>query len=129
MIVVDSSVWIAHLRDLGTPETAKLQAITDFTQILLGDVVLLEILQGAQDDGHAANLHKRLGTFEIVSMLSPELAVKAAGNFRRLRSKSITVRKAADLIIGTYCIEHGHSLLHADRDFDPMAEHLGLRIA
>ena len=35
----------------------------------------------------------------------------------------------ADLIIGTYCMEHGHSLLHADRDFDPMAEHLGLRIA
>ncbi len=62
-------------------------------------------------------------------MLTPELAVKAAGNFRQLRARGITIRKATDLIIGTYCMEHGHSLLHADRDFDPMAEHLGLRIA
>ena len=97
--------------------------------ILLGDIVLLELLQGAQNEGHAANLQKRLSAFNVVSMLSPEIAIKAAENFRRLRSKGITVRKSADLIIGTYCMEHGHSLLHADRDFNPMAEHLGLRIA
>ncbi|MFC3075891.1 type II toxin-antitoxin system VapC family toxin [Shinella pollutisoli] len=129
MIVVDSSVWIAHLRDLSTPETSMLQAGLKLKQVVLGDVVLLEILQGARNDGHAANLHKRLAAFGTVSMLSPELAVKAAGNFRRLRAKGITIRKTTDLVIGTYCIEHGHSLLHADRDFDPMAEHLGLRIA
>jgi predicted nucleic acid-binding protein len=40
----------------------------------------------------------------------------------------ITIRKVPDLIIGTYCIEHGHSLLHDDRDVEPMREHLGLRV-
>ncbi len=62
-------------------------------------------------------------------ILSPEIAVKAASNYRKLRSKGITIRKTANLIISTYCMEHGRSLLHADRDFNPMAEHLGLRIA
>jgi len=33
------------------------------------------------------------------------------------------------MIIGTFCIEGGHRLLHADRDFDPMVEHFGLRVA
>jgi predicted nucleic acid-binding protein len=94
-----------------------------------GDIVLLEILQGAQNDRHAANLQKRLAEFAVVPMLTPEIAMKAAGNFRRLREKGTTIRKTADLIIGTFCIEHDYSLLHADRNFDPMAEHLGLRVA
>jgi predicted nucleic acid-binding protein len=129
MIVVDSSVWIAAFRGITTPQSMRLKTISRARDILLGDIVLLEILQGAQNDGNAANLQKQLSAFQVVPMLSPEIAIKAAENFRRLRTKGITIRKTADLIIGTYCMEHDHSLLHADRDFDPMAEHLGLRIA
>ncbi|MEJ0016665.1 MAG: hypothetical protein WDN25_08875 [Acetobacteraceae bacterium] len=44
-----------------------------------------------------------------------------------MRDPGVTVRKSADLIIGPYCIEHSHALLHDDRDFQPMREHLGLR--
>jgi len=40
----------------------------------------------------------------------------------------ITVRRSADLIIGTFCIEPGLGLLHDDRDFEPMRVHLGLRV-
>jgi predicted nucleic acid-binding protein len=39
----------------------------------------------------------------------------------------VTIRKTIDLIIGTFCIERGHTLLHDDRDFEPMIRHLGLR--
>ncbi|MCQ4634301.1 PIN domain nuclease [Shinella sp. CPCC 100929] len=129
MILVDSSVWIASFRGASTRETARLKAIADPAEIILGDIVMLEILQGAVSDSNAANIQKRLAMFGVVALLSPEIAVKAAANLRKLRSKGITIRKTADLIIGTYCMEHGHSLLHADRDFNPMAEHLGLRIA
>jgi hypothetical protein len=31
------------------------------------------------------------------------------------------------VIIATFCIRNGHVLLHANRDFELMAEHLGLR--
>jgi predicted nucleic acid-binding protein len=40
----------------------------------------------------------------------------------------ITMRKTPDLIIGAYCIERGHFLLHDDRDVLPMQEHLGPRV-
>jgi predicted nucleic acid-binding protein len=49
-------------------------------------------------------------------------------NYRKLRDLGVTVRKTADIIIGTYCIAHGHALLHEDRDFAPMKEHFGLTV-
>ena len=65
--------------------------------------------------------------FEIVSLSDPVLAVTAAANYRFLRARGVTIAKLADLIIGTFCIERGHALLHSDRDFEPMERLLGLR--
>jgi predicted nucleic acid-binding protein len=128
LIVVDSSVWIAHLRDLTTEPVRKLRTLGDLTLLLVGDLILLEVLQGARSPTDAMNLEREMRHFEIVSMLSPDLAVEAAANYRLLRSRGVTPRKTVDLIIGTFCIEHGHTLLHNDRDFEPMRTHLGLQV-
>ena len=32
------------------------------------------------------------------------------------------------MIIGTFCIENGHTLLHHDKDFEPLAKHLNLKV-
>ncbi len=129
MIVVDSSVWIANLRDTDTKAVRRLRTFHDDDQIIVGDIILLEVLQGARDDLQAIRLERRLRRFDVVTMLDDALAVRAAGNYRQLRSRGITVRKTVDMIIGTFCIERDHRLLHDDRDFDPMVEHLGLRLA
>jgi predicted nucleic acid-binding protein len=128
LIVIDSSVWIAHLRDFAVEPVRKLRAIGDMTTLLVGDVILLEVLQGARNPADAMILERALRQFEVVAMLSPDLAVEAAANYRQLRGRGITIRKTVDLIIGTYCIEHGHTLLHGDRDFEPMHTHLGLQV-
>lgn len=128
MIVVDSSVWISRLHDFDTPETRELDKIDDYDDIILGDIVLLEILRGARNDRNAANIRRVLGKYGVVSMLSPDLAVKAARNYRILREHGRAVSKTPDLIIGTFCIEHGYSLLQRDKDYLPMAEHLGLKL-
>jgi predicted nucleic acid-binding protein len=126
MIVVDSSVWIANLKNLNVLPVHKLRNI-QFTQtILVGDLILLEVLQGARDELHAARLEQDLRQFQIANMLDDHISVQAARNYRLLRQNGVTLRKMADLIIGTFCIEEGHSLLHNDRDFDPMATILGL---
>ena len=128
MIVVDSSVWIAQLRGHRTLATAKLQAAAAREPLLIGDLILLEILQGARDGAHAARIERGLRQYLLVPLLTADLASLAARNYRKLRELGITVRKTADLIIGTFCIEHRHALLHDDRDFVPMEEHLGLRV-
>jgi len=129
VIVVDSSVWIANLRNAETEAVRRLRLFRDDDQIIVGDLVLLEVLQGARDDLLAIRIERSLRRFDVVTMLDGDLAVRAAGNYRRLRSRGITLRKTVDLIIGTFCIERDHQLLHDDRDFDPMVEHLGLRLA
>jgi predicted nucleic acid-binding protein len=129
LILVDSSVWISHLRGLQTPATAKLAALVTREPILVGDLILLEILQGTRNGEHAARIERQLRRYTVVSLLNVEFAARAARNYRTLRALGITVRKTADIIIGTYCIEHAHALLHEDRDFTPMQTHLGLKVA
>jgi predicted nucleic acid-binding protein len=130
LIVVDSSVWIAQLRGQATAPVQRLRALVaeDDDQVLIGDLILLEVLQGARDDAHAARIERALRAFAIAPMLDPTIAVQAARNYRLLRARGITIRKTIDMIIGTFCLLGGHALLHDDRDFDPMSEHLGLRI-
>lgn len=96
--------------------------------LAIGDIVLLEILQGARDEGHARRLESFLRQFILVPMLDDAIAVGAARNFRALRVRGITVRKTVDLIVGTWCIRHDVALLHDDRDFGPMRTFLGLRV-
>lgn len=127
MLVVDSSVWIDDFRGVKTPAVQKLMTRAA-SGILVGDIVLLEVLQGARDAQHALRIEQHLRVFPVVPMLNPDLAVEAAAHYRLLRGLGITIRKSADLIIGTYCIEHGHELLHDDRDFEPMRLHLGLQV-
>lgn len=127
MILVDSSIWIDYLNNRMTPETVKLEDAAARELILIGDLILLEVLQGARTEARALQMEAALRQFDVVPLLGSGLAPKAARNYRRLRQLGITVRKTADLIIGTFCTEHGYALLHADRDFVPMEKHLGLQ--
>ncbi len=130
MIVVDSSVWIANLRGLDTLAVRKLRAaVDDENDLLIGDLILLEVLQSARDEVHADRIERNLRRYPVATMLDGSLAVQTARNYRRLRARGITVRKTIDMIIGTSCIAGNHVLLHDDRDFGPMADHLGLLVA
>jgi predicted nucleic acid-binding protein len=129
MIAVDSSVWIDFLNGNGTPEVARLSRLLGVEPLLVGDIVLLEVLQGLRSETEAARVEEALRRFDVEAMLDPDLAVLAESHHRRLRAHGITVRKTIDLIIATFCIARGHALLTADRDFAPMARHLGLALA
>lgn len=129
MILADSSVWIAHLRGQESPSVARLDALIESPDLLIGDLVLLELLQGARDDRHASAIDLRMRRFPLVQVFDPEIALAGARNYRKLRGLGVSVRKTADLIIATFCIERGHALLHEDRHFDLMAQHLPLAIA
>ena len=128
MILVDSSVWVDYFKGRNTAHTAKFRAAAAAEPLLIGDLILLELLQGARDDLHATRLERELRQYTIVPLLDAHLSVVAARNFRKLRALGITIRKTADIVIGTFCIEGKHLLLHNDRDFVPMEQHLGLKV-
>lgn len=127
-VLVDSSVWIDHFRANTTRETASLNGLLREDTALLGDLILLEVLQGFLTDRLFQIGKDQLLIVPLVDLGGEQMAIAAAENYRFLRSKGITVRKTIDMLIGTYCIANKIALLHTDRDFDPLEQHLGLRV-
>lgn len=126
MIVVDSSVWIDFLNGRDRPHVRRLRQILGADEVIVGDLMLCEVLQGLKSDAAARQVEGLLRRFEIVAMVGDAIAATAAANFHALRRRGITVRKTIDLLIGTWCIENRAPLLHYDNDFRPMARYLGL---
>lgn len=129
MIFVDSSVWIDYFRGTATVEADRLDALLGVEELVVGDVVLAEVLQGFDADRDFNTALSLFETLTIIEVGGRETAVEAARNFRRLRAKGVTVRKTIDTLIATHCMLSGTPLLYSDRDFDPFVEHLGLRAA
>ena len=127
MIIVDTSVWIDYFNGSSTYETGILDAALGKQQVAIGDLIALEILRGFHLDRDYNTAKKYLARLHQYNMLSSQLALKAADYYRKLRKKGITIRKTADIIIATFCIEEKLPLLYTDRDFIPFSEHLKLR--
>lgn len=129
MILVDSSVWIDYFRGAARAETHLLDTLLGTQPLLIGDLIVAEVLQGFENDADFRQAKSLLDAFEAVPLGGKAICEKAAGNFRVLRRRGVSVRKTIDTIIATCCIENGYALLHSDRDFDAFEKHLGLRVA
>lgn len=128
MVVVDTSAWIDFLNGAPTPVAERLDRLLGERLVVVGDLVLAELLQGFASEEEAALVRRSLEPLPFAELVGKEIAVAAAANFRSLRRRGVMVRKTIDLLIGTFCLENDLELLHADRDFEAMREHLGLRV-
>jgi predicted nucleic acid-binding protein len=127
MLVVDTSAWIDYLRGTDSSAAILLDQRIGQMRIILPDLVLAEILRGLQTDALARSTQQILLEFEMVTIGGHDIAIKAATNYRILRSIGVTIRGTIDLLIATWCIENKIPLLHSDRDFTAMERHLGLQ--
>jgi len=128
LILVDSSVWIDYFKGTTTAQTEKLDRLLGQEPLAIGDLILTEVLQGFSNERDFNLARKMLASLTVVHLGGQEIAIQAAQNFRALRNVGVTVRKTIDTVIATRCIESGYDLLHNDRDFDPFAKHLGIRV-
>jgi predicted nucleic acid-binding protein len=128
VILVDTSVWIDYFNGIENKQTESLDRILSEQSVLVGDIILTEILQGFNNDKEFRLAKKALDPLDCVHLGGKALAIKATSNFRFLRSKGVTIRKTADMLIGSWCIVHEVELLHNDKDFDQIATQLPLHI-
>lgn len=128
MILVDTSVWIDYFKGTIAAHTETLDRLLAHEPLAIGDLILTEVLQGFDNERDFNNARRVLTSLTVVDLGGQEIAIQAAKNFRALRRLGVTVRKTIDTVIATRCIESGYDLLHNDRDFDPFAKHLGLRV-
>lgn len=129
MILVDTSVWIDYFNGANNPHTDLLDASIVQGAVAIGDLIYLEILQGIRNDRQYRRTKQSLLALNQYEMLNKDMAVKCADNYRALRKRGITIRKTAEVIIATFCIEKELPLLFLDRDFIPFVDHLGLEPA
>lgn len=141
-ILVDSSVWIDHLRGVGSRETLILrrllrgldplapppaQGLAE-VELWVGDLILLEVLRGIDDDRQHARVRHLLLAFDQARLGGTSTALAAVSHYRKLRRLGVTIHKAIDCLIAAWCIGENVALLHSDRDFVPFVAHCGLRV-
>ena len=130
MILVDSSIWIDFFRNTSNISTNRLVKCLqdDEGTIAVADLVVFEVMRGfhqAADQMRAKNL---LLGLEVVEIGGLENALVAAQHYRELRLRGHTVRSPIDVLLASYCIAHGHFLLHRDADFDLLETLRGLKV-
>ena len=129
MILVDLSVWIDYFNGNSTWQTDLLDSYLSDLPIIMGDLILTEVLQGFRSDKDFKTARSFLDSLPFRQMGGYNVAIQSAQNYRKLRKAGITVRKTIDVIIATFCIIEGLTLLHDDRDFDPISASFPLKIS
>jgi predicted nucleic acid-binding protein len=128
MVIVDSSAWVEYFRAGDPSVVEKVDRCLDQELVGIGDLVYCEVMQGIYSRRRREEVSSLLLSLPQFEMVGFEMAEKSAANYRLLRSHGVTIRKTIDVIIGTFCVENGLTIVHHDRDFDRMAPHIGLTV-
>jgi predicted nucleic acid-binding protein len=127
LILVDTSVWINYFNGIPTWQTDLLDNYLSNVPVIIGDLILAEVLQGFRSNNDYETAKDFLSALPFRQIGGYNVAIQSAENYRLLRKSGVTVRKTIDIIIATFCIIEGLTLLHDDRDFDPMVSHFSLK--
>jgi len=130
MILVDSSVWIDYFRGIKNPHTEHLDDLLASADGELGvaDLVVFEVLRGFTSPKAQRRAKALLLSTTVVEVGGLENALVAAGHYQSLRQSGYTIASPIDVLLASYCITHGHMLLHSDADFDVMETLRGLLV-
>ena len=129
MILVDSSVWIDYFRGTQNPQTDQLDNLLEQADDDLGvaDLVVFEVLRGFASPTEQQRAKAVLLNATVVEIGGLDNALFAAEHHRALRARGYTIHSPIDVLLASYCITHGHTLLHRDADFDVMETLRGLK--
>lgn len=124
MILVDTSAWVEFLRDTGSRACVRVDELLA-EEIATCHPVRMEVLAGARNERHLQDLRGLLARASVLPTLPTDYE-EAAALYRTCRRRGETVRKLIDCLIAAHAIRAGLPLLHADVDFDVLAQHAGL---
>lgn len=123
--LVDTTVWVAYLRGGDESLKDRLGALVREERVFMSEIVLTEILRGAKSDKDYAMLREDF-------LALPQLAVTrdvwetAWHTAYHLRKHGVTT-PLTDTLIASVCIHYKCLLIHADKHFNLIAKHTGLK--
>ena len=129
MTLVDTSAWVEYLRATGSGTHHAVRRLLEReVPAHTTDVVVMEVLAGARDDDHRDRLRRLLARCEHVPVEGLDDFEAAADLYRACRAAGETVRALNDCLVAAVALRASVAVLHADRDFDVLARHVGLQI-
>ncbi len=123
MILVDTSVWIEHLRGTGSRAHREFRhlASTDPGAIAICEPIAMELLAGPTDPYTARRIEDQIGTLEDLAIDAGQDFRAAAALARAVRRSGHTVRSLNDCLIAAIAIRHGATVWHCDEDYVRLA--------
>lgn len=122
-MIADTSAWIEFLRAAGSPVHQRLRAEIDGgAEVVVPELVVMELVVGAGEDGLARRLRALLHSFEIAPLAPLVDSEHAAALQRRCLAGGRRVRSMVDCLIAATAIRLDQPVLHLDRDFDVLAD-------
>jgi predicted nucleic acid-binding protein len=130
VILIDTSAWVEFLRATGSPIHLGLRSMLALESVELAttDVVVMELLAGARDEGDRDQLRRLLYGLTLLAVAGPSDYEQAAELYRACRAEGETPRNLTDCLIAAVAIRSDAELLHADADFRAIARHTPLRL-
>lgn len=129
MILVDSSAWIAYLRGLDVPVVERLDALIGAgADIAITEPVIMELLAGARRPPELARVEALANGLPIAPLRAVTDFRDAAELYRASAANGHPIRSMVDCLIAAVAIRRDVQLLHADRDFEFLAEISPLRL-
>jgi predicted nucleic acid-binding protein len=130
MYLVDSSAWIEYLRGTGSRAHLAVRDMVrrDFPAAGITEPVIMELFSGERDAGKFRHLERLLAAMPLCQV-DPVCDFAEAGClYSVLRDKGITIRSRIDCLIAAIAWRRNATLVHADRDFDRIAEHYPIQV-
>lgn len=119
MILVDTSVWIEHLRRTQSRAHLELRALAsaDPGSIATCEAIALELLADPTDPFTVRRLEDQLGTLDDL-VVEPTQDFRAAAMLARaIRRGGHTVRSLNDCLIAAVALRHDADVWHCDEDY------------
>lgn len=120
MILIDTSAWIEFLRDTGSAVCARVERELRREDIAVCDAITMEVLAGARDDRHLADLRGLLARATALPTTASDYDA-AASLYRSCRRAGRRPRALLDCLIAAVALRDDAAVLHFDRDFDVLA--------
>lgn len=122
MTLVDSSVWIDYFRGDKNLQTEYLDRLLEQSEeeVAVADLVVFEVLRGFADVRAQRKAQALLLSTTVVDIGGLDNALRVASVYRQLRAQGRTVRSPIDILLASYCMTHGHVLLHRDADYESL---------
>lgn len=125
--LIDSSIWIRLFRKRLNQDMAdRVDRLLAERLAAVNGFIGLEVVSGANNEREYKQSGDNLAALQQLT-ISESTWTRAARLGYDLRRRGLPNR-SADLLIAASAIEHGAVLMHADTDFDRIAEHSELKV-